>query len=199
MRKIWICAGLLVSCAINSPAQIPSPGAEIFGGYSYTRVDSGGGFNANGWEGSVTGNFNRSFGLEADFSQHYATPPAVPANGNSFFGPHSNGFTFLFGPHFAFRAIPRVNPFVHFLVGGTRGTATFEGPIPICQVVPPFPPPAPRTQTSFTTAAGGGVDVKATRFIWIRVIQVDYLRQFFSNDGQNNVRVSAGIVFRFGT
>jgi len=45
----------------------------------------------------------------------------------------------------------------------------------------------PLEQTAFTAAFGGGVDVKATRFLWIRVIQADYLREYFSGDTQNNV------------
>jgi hypothetical protein len=56
----------------------------------------------------------------------------------------------------------------------------------------------PLEQTAFTAAFGGGVDVKATRFLWIRVIQADYLREHFSGDTQNNLRLSSGVVFPFG-
>jgi len=195
-----LCAVLIVAVPINSWAQTLSPRGEIFGGYSYIRADSFSPFNTSGWEASATGNFNRFLGLEVDLSDHFNSPP-VTSNA------HSNEFSFLFGPHFAFRAIPRVNPFVHFLVGGTRGTVSsalaFACPA-VCAVGQPCPPPCTpssftqQTQTVVTTAVGGGVDVKAARFAWIRVIQADYLREPFSGDTQNNLRVSFGVVLRFG-
>ena len=165
-------------------------GGELFGGYSYLRSTSGIGYNANGWEGSLTGNFNRVFGLEVDIGHHYNFSPESAL--------HSNGLSFLFGPHFAYRRIPRVNPFVHFLVGGTRGET---GPRTITDALcpsngcPTFPS---QSQTAFTAGVGGGVDVKATRFVWIRVVQADYLREYFSGDVQNNPRISFGVVLRFG-
>ena len=57
---------MLVSCAI--PAFSQTPRAEIFGGYSWARQ---GDVNiSQGWNGSIAGNFNRWFGVEADFSGH---------------------------------------------------------------------------------------------------------------------------------
>ncbi len=41
--------------------------------------------------------------------------------------------------------------------------------------------------------------MKAARFLWIRVIQADYLRQSFRDDLQNNGKLSFGVVFRFGS
>src|SRR5260370_42506176 len=47
------------------------PKAEIFGGYQYLRVNdvfgTGFGFNANGWEASLTGNVNQWLGVTGDF------------------------------------------------------------------------------------------------------------------------------------
>src|SRR5690348_14626605 len=42
------------------------PKAELFGGYQYTHPD--GGPSLNGWNGALTGNFNKTFGITADFS-----------------------------------------------------------------------------------------------------------------------------------
>jgi hypothetical protein len=61
----------LASWASTAEAQ----GGEVFGGYSYLRSNSGGGYNTNGWEGLLTGNFSRFFGFEADVSDHYNSPP----------------------------------------------------------------------------------------------------------------------------
>jgi hypothetical protein len=141
----------------------------------------------------LTGNFNRFFGLEADVSDHYNTPPKFPTS-------YSNGLSFLFGPHFAFRGDPRVHRFVHALLGGTRGSRTPQVFVPAGQACPVSgcPPLGPLEQTAFTAALGGGVDVRATRILWIRVIQADYLRAYFSSNTQNNLRLSFGVVLRFG-
>lgn len=177
--------------ALPRPAQ--AQGGEIFGGYSYLRSNTGPGFNANGWEGSLTGNFNRFFGLEVDLTDHYHTPS--PNIG------FSNDLSFLFGPHFAFRGVPKATPFVHFLVGGTRGSQSISVACPaLCPIggpCPPCPTNGPLHQTAFTTAAGGGVDVQAAHFVWIRVIQADYLHESFTGNPQNDLRLSFGVVLRF--
>jgi hypothetical protein len=77
--------------------------AEVFGGFQYTRPD--GGPNLNGWNGALTGNFNKNFGITADFSGTYGS-------GLSF-------YTFTFGPKLTAN-LPVVHPFVHALVGGAR-------------------------------------------------------------------------------
>lgn len=47
-------------------------------------------------------------------------------------------------------------------------------------------------------AFGGGFDVKASPQLAIRLIQADYALTRFSSTTQNNIRISAGIVFRLG-
>jgi hypothetical protein len=54
------------------------------------------------------------------------------------------------------------------------------------------------SENVFATALGGGLDVKATDRISIRVVQADWLGTHYSDDLQSNVRVSTGIVFHFG-
>ena len=176
---IPLCAGLIAACPINGHAQATSPGGEVFAGGSKVWAHrSAGDYHTHGWGGSITGNFNRFVGVEMDLSQYTDTPNDPPR--------YSTHYTFLFGPHFAYRSNPRVNPFVHVLVGGTRGS----------QIAPYFHLTG---RTAFTAAFGGGLDVKATRFLWFRVIQADYLRESFPNDVQNNLRLSFGVVFRFGS
>jgi opacity protein-like surface antigen len=53
---------------------------------------------------------------------------------------------------------------------------------------------------SFALQIGGGVDVTLSRRFAIRALQADWLRTQFPNDTtgvQNNMRLGAGIVFRF--
>jgi len=47
-------------------------------------------------------------------------------------------------------------------------------------------------------AFGGGLDVAPHPRVAIRVIQADYLATRFADDWQNNLRLSFGIVLRFG-
>ena len=49
--------------------------------------------------------------------------------------------------------------------------------------------------------AGGGLDIAITRHFAVRALEADYYRTQFSNglnDRQNNLRLSAGVIFRFG-
>lgn len=53
----------------------------------------------------------------------------------------------------------------------------------------------------FALAAGGGVDRPLTKHLAWRVADIDYLATLFNNadnDHQNNIRISTGIVVRFG-
>jgi opacity protein-like surface antigen len=55
-----------------------------------------------------------------------------------------------------------------------------------------------RSQTAFGMAFGGGIDWEATRSVSIRIIQADYERVNFTGNAQNNIMISAGVVFTFG-
>ena len=86
--------------------------------------------------------------------------------------------TFMFGPQFSFRKEERVTPFVHTLFGGTHVS---DG----------------GSDTAFSMALGGGIDVKAAEHVAVRVIQADYVMTRFDGETQNNLPLSFGIVFRF--
>ena len=49
---------------------------EVFGGYSYLNIDTNGlsdRQSANGWEASVSGNFNHRFAVEGSVAGYYKT------------------------------------------------------------------------------------------------------------------------------
>jgi hypothetical protein len=49
--------------------------------------------------------------------------------------------------------------------------------------------------------AGGGLDIGLTRHIAVRAFEADYYLTRFDNgvnDHQNNLRIAAGVVIRFG-
>jgi len=174
---------------------------EVFGGYSYlgnTAPTSLVQTSANGWNAAVTANY-KSWGVVADFSGHQYGAAPTPASGSG-----GSGTMFLFGPQYSFRRIPRVTPFVHALFGEVQGSTVSIGSPPSCptgvtckgvNLIAP--------ETAFAMALGGGLDVKVTKHVWFRLLQVDYVRQNFSqNDSSNGAvsapRISAGIVFRLG-
>jgi peptidoglycan-associated lipoprotein len=53
---------------------------------------------------------------------------------------------------------------------------------------------------AFAANVGGGVDLAASRRLWVRAFQIEYLPTSFDNGAyshQNNLRLSAGVVVRF--
>jgi len=75
-------------------------------------------------------------------------------------------------------------PFAHCLLGAVRGSTDYLN----------ISEPA----WQFTVVAGGGIDVKLTHSVALRLIQADYVMTRFSSASQDNIRLSAGIVLRFG-
>jgi hypothetical protein len=170
MRKMLVLAALLALLPCAAVAQ-DTPTAEVFGGYSYLRANPGGGFlgsNASGWNASAAWNWNKSLGVKGDFSGHYC------CSGNG-----EKKHDFLFGPQLNFRR-QSANYFLHALVGVSHGNA------------PGF------SKTVMAWAGGGGIDVRWTDRISIRVAQVDYFGTHYASTMQHHFRYSGGIVFKFG-
>lgn len=151
---------------------------EVFGGYSYLHSSfAGTGLNFNGASGSLAVNLSPVFGIVGDFGGYHNTTSGVS----------TNNFTYLFGPKFAYRGNEKVTPYFHVLLGGVHASSSFGT--------------VSASSNAFAMALGGGLDAKVAPHIAIRVAQVDYLLTKLpddKDDRQNNVRVSAGIVFRWG-
>jgi hypothetical protein len=199
-RTLWLFL-LLLPLAVAASAQVPTSG-NVFFGYSYystnlsgTNPSSGDALlnnrvNANGWEASFEGKIVPFLGVVADFDGHYGTQgvifPVCPVIGcvpspcptcvvpDGDFTEHN----FLFGPRVSFSA-GRFRPFGQFLVGVAHANANGIG-----------------TDNSFSTAIGGGLDYRIIRPIAWR-FQGDYIHTSLFRTGQNNVRMSTGIVVRF--
>jgi outer membrane immunogenic protein len=179
-------SGLLsVSAARAQNASGVTPQFEVSGAYSYVRANpdnSAGGFNLQGGSGSLTYNFSDRFAVLADVGAYRFT--GLPS------GLNSTMYTYLFGPRITLRKSNRFTPFAQVLLGGGRLNASTSG--------------VDAGENGFAMALGGGLDVSFGRRLAIRVGEVDYLLTRFDNVSgssatQNNVRVSAGIVFRFGS
>jgi opacity protein-like surface antigen len=196
VRKFVLCAVATLAFAMTAFAQ-DVPKGEIFGGYSYYNADisntqaiSGdtkSRINLNGWNGELTGYFNNFFGITADISGHYGSPTVGSASLDT------KVYNFLFGPQVAFRS-ERATVFGRALFGAAKTKAD----------VPNFG--NVYDDTSFAWGFGGGIDIGMGRNFAIRPAQFDYIRTNTSlnssfglntDNGQNNFRYSAGIVFRF--
>lgn len=164
LRKLPLLAGLVFLVSLSARAQDK---VELFGGYSYLRVDASPAANFNGWEFSGQYKFADFLGGVADFDGHYGSPEGVSTSVH----------TFLFGPQVSWPA--RVSPFAHVLIGGARVSG---GGV---------------SDTSFSTAIGAGIDARIVPGFYWRVIQGDYLTTRFFGNRQDNARISTGIVFRF--
>ena len=156
------------------------PLIELFGGYGFARLDGGGGVwtNMNGIVGSFGWNVKPWLQIVADSSYDFMTVSGTK--------------TVLYGNHYGPRVFGRmrnrwgITPFVEGLIGGSRADVTVSG--------------TGGYSTSTNTISykvGGGLDMKPSRRIEIRLLDVDYYRTAFgANVHQNNYWASAGIVIR---
>jgi len=176
-------AGLVLAASMMAAAQ-DYPKVELFGGYTYNHQSIGGTrFNFNGGSAAFTYNFTPVVGFTGDFGPYHNTTSGVS----------TTTFTYLFGPQFTYRGNEHVTPFFHVLLGGAHDSSSFSSGGTSTS--------SSNSSNAFAFAPGGGLDVNVSPHIAIRVAQVDYLLTKFKDDEdnrQNNVRVSAGIVFRWG-
>lgn len=170
MRRIpWL---ILVVLLLSLPAfaqQEPVPVFEISGAYSYVRYSSTKS-NFNGGSVSFTLNPNPWLGVVADVGAYHES---VIKGFDS-----SNLVSYLFGPRVSYRSQDRITPFVQVLFGGVYDTL--------------------QDSTALAMTAGGGFDVRVAPHVALRLIQAEYFMTRFGRQTQNNVRISTGLVFRFG-
>lgn len=212
MKKLsWLAGFLCLVFAQTAMAQ-EAPRIEIFGGYSFLRattaddagvslVNTGGqtldSVSANGF--MVSGAYNLKYlkkrlGIVAEYSrqtkemdQFISGPAGLPVFPNGRL--EARVQTFLFGPRFTLRN-ESIAPFGHFLVGFSRGSFDSFTPTGF----------AGNSGTGFSFAAGGGFDVKFTKWISARVVQGDFIRTPIPNGTDiNQGRVSTGLIFKMGS
>ena len=179
MKKVTIAFAITLATAAILSAQEETPKMEVGLTYSGVHVNSA---NAdrqrtgNGGAGSFEYNINRVVGIVGDFGGYANTRT------------DNRVLTYMFGPRFNWRHA-RLTPYVQFLFGGAyvwNDVSSFDV-----------------TQNAFAMASGGGLDWTVSKHIAIKPVQVEYLMtQIDSTNGfgshQNDVRYSAGVVFRFG-
>lgn len=173
MRKFLVLLPLLVVPVSAWADDLPK--FEVFAGYSNLAANvNHSSMDLNGVNGSFQENLNSWFGGALDISGHFGTESGMKVNTESA----------MYGPVFSYRKSKSVTPFVHGLLGAVRGSSDYLG--------------ISKPEERFGAYLGGGLDLKIGPGVALRLIQVDYLLTRFSSLNQDNVRLSAGIVFNFG-
>lgn len=151
---------------------------EFGGGYAHTQFHAGQGWpNTNGFYGSGGVNMTRWLQIYGDGSW---TAGSIPQGNTQIIGNH-------IGARFYERSTYGVlNPFAEFLAGVSRLdlnlTATHEH----------------FSEHGFSYRAGGGLDLRVNRNWAVRAVEADYYRTPFLQTHQNNLWLTAGVVFTFG-
>lgn len=194
MRKLRVVLLVIVSCSVPMLGQTDT--GELFGGYSFERITPGCGSNyrcggpgpttnLNGWTAALTGYFYKSLGISGQFTGAYNGTAALSYS-------TVQRYTYQFGPAYAFR-VRKARPFVHALFGRVTQNSS---------------PDQTLSYSAFLWSVGGGLDIKASSRISIRLAQLDYERQHvpvvdtggptpIPSVGVNGLRYSAGIVLNF--
>jgi hypothetical protein len=211
MLKTSLIFTIILACASIAAAQSDYKKFEFFGGYSHNRIDTGIGDDDpdlgdivneregfNGFNTSITGNVTRYVGLKFDFSGHFNNR-TIP------FGPITDGidvdsrlYNFLGGVQIKDNSSETTfKPFVHGLFGAAHARNRVDVSNDVCIAISPSPCPPDFTEkeTGWAAAFGGGLDIRASDRIDIRVIQVDYNPTGLFDRTQHNFRIGVGIVF----
>ncbi len=151
-----------------------------------------------GWQSDITNYPWHWFGGTLEASGFYGRPNVYdPTNDKTYSDlMNTKSYTLMFGPSFVYNHNKYIQPFGHVLLGGVNGqyALTSKGALYL----------GGNTQNHgewvFGWALGGGADVRINDLLAIRG-QVDWLPTTFYNfynDRESNLRVSVGLVFRFG-
>ena|ERR687887_1692346 len=172
MRKLIALCAMWFGFAVLAAAQ-ETPSWEIFTGFSHEIADlDGSQTKLEGFHVSVAQNVNSWFGGLLDFSAHFKRINGLTVDTESV----------AFGPRVAFRKFDRLTPSAHVALGIVHGSQGFLG--------------NSTSGTHFGVVAGGALDYNLRRHVAIRIIEPDYMRTTFQDLPRNNLRLSAGIVFR---
>lgn len=180
----------LAVCATSAWAQL-MPKSEITGGYTYTSLDDGpaGRLSGNGWNTGGTFFMNNWLGFEGNVAgATNSQGGSVTVAGTTFSGSASDKhYTFVFGPRVQF-GHGRTNPFVHALFGVDHETVS-ASLLGVSSSV---------SDNAFASAWGGGLEYGVSKHLGV-VTDADYLMTRHASATQNNIRISAGLSFRFGS
>lgn len=178
-----------VLCAQGAAMTAPPSRFDLAAGYSYQHSNAPAGgcgcFSLNGGSGSLAWPIRSSgFAIAGDVGVTHA---GAVASSNSSLTVSSYTAGVRYAPHFHSRILP---------FGQTQvGLAHASG-----SLVQGQNPAASNAGAAFAALLGGGVDLRAGRRFSIRLAEADYLLTTFNNstnNHQNNLRITAGLVLHF--
>jgi len=163
---------------VSAQSKSKLPAIDVFGGYSYLRFDAKTlGFtdqlDLNGANVSIAlPDLYQGLGAVLDLSGHFSG--------------EMEEFNYMIGPQYTYEW-KGMRLYGHGLFGKARDRLLKPG---TTQLEPSY--------LSNAVAVGGGVDLPLKGRFSVRPIQADYLRTTEFGSTQYNVRLSAGLVYRFG-
>jgi len=209
MLKFLLLVGVLALCGMGARAQR----IEVFTGFSYGQFNPGANltqtlrpfgrhFSMPGLEASGQLNLHSWLGVVADVSYYGGT-------GDVDFTPeHARIYNYLAGPQLTARHIGPFNVFVGGLVGTTNARVSF----PLFDTNGNQIGTVRNKETRLAYGVGGGIDANVSSHVALRLVQIDYLRDAFTNCAagsvsagqcaaqaghQDNYRAAAGFVWHF--
>jgi outer membrane protein OmpA-like peptidoglycan-associated protein len=218
MKNMFFVLGAILVFGFTALAQ-EVPKAELFLGYEYVyfnpahEASGNQNFHMNGGGGAVNFNINKVLGIKAEFTGAGAGDMKVcDSTGLKCLTTSGNFFTYLFGPQLTIRKSSKLQPFVHVLFGGAYSNV--YGNIAQKGTVSTGPTTADFGKHAFALAAGGGLDLKVSKSVAIRLGQFDYFMTRFSGrwidtsgtgsaggleiSNQSNFRYLGGVNFLIG-
>jgi len=214
MRRLFVLPGLLLLTAGSALAQ-DYPKIETAPAFMYIRtsgqlsnafvvngqvVTSVPSINCAGGGGTIAYNVSSVVGIAADlggckvFSNAYGLGNTI--NGNM--------FTYLFGPRFTYRNSSKFEPFAEVNFGGTRVSLSCKSSALNCLDAAGS---GTYSKNAFALTVGGGFQIKMSKKISLRLIQLEYLYTRFgnncalavcsNNNNQNSLRLKSGIVLNW--
>jgi peptidoglycan-associated lipoprotein len=164
------------------------PKAEASFEYNYVHANAPptgcGCFSMMGGSASLGLNVHGGLAAVAEFSAGHASNVAPT-------GEDLMLTSYLFGPRYTYRTKLRIAPFGEALAGFSHASGALA----------PSNSFSGASSNTFATAIGGGLDYNVSHAVVIRIVQADYFLTTFQNEAdhhQNNLRLGAGIAFRFG-
>lgn len=211
MRKFFLSFALAAVAGSAAFAQTDDyKKGEVYVGFSHQQVDTGlatGDFGDNigsregfnGFQVSGVYNISRYVGIKGDVSGAYNKTRfafTVPPGDRVAFDTNNSLYNFLGGVQIKDNASDaRVMPFAHILAGAGHGRVKVSNvdcnPAAICTGLQ-----GTSSETGFAGAFGGGIDVKLSNRVDLRLIQVDYNPIRFDGTTTNNFRFGIGLVFK---
>ena len=217
MYKSVLWTVLFAALTTSFPAHGQLPSGAIYGGYQYVRLETtheqealnlaafqqvipavnfGRHQNMHGWNFGFQENFNSWFGGVVDVGGSYIDKKITVTQGAGLttqIHARMHIYNFTAGPQLAYSGNHTFQPFVRALAGGAfSGTSISVLLNNVSQTEA-----LGDSDTSFAVGGGAGTDIRFAKYFAVRVA-ADYLRTYLFNEGQNKLRGTVSLVYRWG-